>query len=74
MGSNSIHLIIDPLAFSVQLSFYSESREFIGDDAKGPTGGIGRGSIVSECNNFWRSAIFIPFAERTKSTPGPSFF
>jgi hypothetical protein len=68
MGANSVHLIIDPFAFPVQLSFYSESGELIGNNAKGPTGGVRRGSIVSECNNLWRGSIFIPFAEGTEST------
>jgi hypothetical protein len=68
MGTNSIHLIIDPFAFSVQLSFYSEGGELIGDDTKGPTGRVRRGSIVSKCNDLWRGSIFIPFAEGTEST------
>jgi hypothetical protein len=73
MGANSVHLIIDPIAFSVQLSFYSEGGELIGDDAKGPTGRVRRGSIVSECHNLRRGSIFIPFAERAESADGSSF-
>jgi hypothetical protein len=67
MGTNSVHLIIDPFAFPVEPSFYSEGRELIGDDAKGPAGRVRRGPIVSECNNLGRGSIFIPFAERAKS-------
>jgi hypothetical protein len=73
MGTNSVHLIIDPFAFPVQLSFYSESRELIGNDAKGPTRGVRRGSIISESNDLWRGSIFIAFTERTKSTDWSSF-
>jgi len=67
MGANSVHLIIDPFALTVQFSFYSEGGELIRDDAKGPTGRVRRGSVVSQCNNFRRGSIFIPFAEGTKA-------
>jgi hypothetical protein len=73
MGPDSIHLVIDPLAFSVQFSFYSESGELIGDDAKGPTRGVGRGSIVSERKDLRRGSIFVAFTERTESADGSSF-
>jgi hypothetical protein len=73
MGANSVHLIIDPFALTVQFSFYPEGGKLIGDDAKGPTGRVRRGSIVPQCNNFRRSSIFIPFAEGTKSSDGSSF-
>jgi len=66
MGTNSIHLVIDPFAFSVQLSLYSECRELIGNDTKGPTRGVRRRSIVSECKNLWRGPIFIALAEGTE--------
>jgi hypothetical protein len=67
MSTNSVHLIIDPFAFPVELSFYSEGRELIGDNAKGPTGRVRRGPIVSECHNLGRGSIFIPFAEGAES-------
>jgi hypothetical protein len=73
MGTDTIHLIIDPFAFPVQLSFYSQSREFIGDDAKGPTGRVGRGSILSERKDLRRGSIFVAFTEGTESADGPSF-
>jgi hypothetical protein len=73
MGANSVHLIIDSFAFSVQPAFYSEGWEFIGNDAKGPTGRVRRDSIVAECKDFWRGSIFIAFTERTKSTDWSSF-
>jgi hypothetical protein len=63
VGPDSIHLIINSFPFTVQLSFYSEGGELIGDDPKGPTGGIRRGSIVSKCKDFGRGPIFIAFAE-----------
>jgi hypothetical protein len=68
MGANPIHLVIDPFPFSVQFSFYSEGGELIGNDAKGPTGRVRRGSIVSECNNLRRGSIFIPFAQGAEPT------
>jgi hypothetical protein len=68
MSTNAIHLIINPFAFSVQLSLYSECREFIGNDAEGPTRGVRKGSIVSKCDNLWGSSIFIAFTEGTEST------
>jgi len=68
MGTDSIHPVIDPFAFPVQFSFYSEGGELIGDDAKGPAGRVRRGSIVSECKDFWRGSIFIALAERAEST------
>jgi hypothetical protein len=73
MGTNTIHLVIDPFPFSVQFSFYSESGEFIGDDAKGPTGRVGRASIVSERKDLRRGSILVAFTERTESADGSSF-
>jgi hypothetical protein len=67
VGTNSIHLIVDAFAFSVQLSFYPQGGEFIGDDTKGPTRGVRTRSIVSECKNFWRCPIFIALAEGAES-------
>jgi hypothetical protein len=72
VGSNSIHLIIDPFAFSVQFSFYSESGELIGDNAKGPTRSVRRGSIVSKGNDLRRSSIFVAFTEGAESADGSS--
>jgi hypothetical protein len=72
MSTHTIHLVIDPLAFSVQFSFYSESREFIGDDAKGPARRVGRGSIVSERKDLRRGSIFVAFTKGTESTDGSS--
>jgi hypothetical protein len=72
VGTNSIHLIIDPFAFSVQFSFYSESGELIGDNAKGPTRSVRRGSIVSKGNDLRRSSIFIAFTEGAESADGSS--
>jgi hypothetical protein len=73
MGSDPIHLVIDPFPFPVQLSFYSEGGELVGNNAKGPTRSVGRGSIVSERKDFRRGSIFVAFTERTESTHGLSF-
>jgi hypothetical protein len=67
VGANSVHLIVNSFAFSVEISFYSEGRELIGDDAKGPSGRVGRGAIVSEGNNLGRGSVFISFAEGAES-------
>jgi len=73
MSTDAIHFIIDPFAFSVQFSFYSESRELIGDDAKGPTRRVGRGSVVSERKDFRRGSILVAFTEGAESADRPSF-
>jgi hypothetical protein len=73
MGANPIHLVIDPFPFSVQFSFYSEGGELIGDDAKGPTRRVGRGSIVSVREDFRRGSILVAFTEGTESADRPSF-
>jgi hypothetical protein len=70
VGANPVHLIVNPFAFSVEISFYSEGRELIGDDAKGPSGRVRRGTIVSESNNLGRGSVFIPLAEGAESACG----
>jgi hypothetical protein len=73
MGTNAIHFIIDPFTFAAQFAFYPEGREFIGDDTKGPTRSVRRGSIVSKGNDLWRGSVFIAFTEGAESTDGSSF-
>jgi hypothetical protein len=68
MNTNSVHLIIDPFAFSVQLSFYPEGRELIGDDSKGPTWRIRRGPIISEGDDLRWGSVLIALTEGTEST------
>src|SRR4030042_586812 len=68
MRTNSVHLIIDPFAFSVQLSFYPEGRELIGDHSKCPAGSVRRSSIFSKRNDLWRGFILIPFTEGAEPT------
>jgi hypothetical protein len=70
MGPNPIHLVIDPFAFSVQFAFDSESGEFIGDDAQGPAGRVGRRSVVPERKNLRRGPVFVAFTEGTESADG----
>jgi len=73
VGTYTVHLVIDPFAFPVQFSFFSESGEFIGDDAKGPARRVGRGSIVSERQDLWRGSILVAFTEGAESANGSSF-
>jgi hypothetical protein len=68
MGADSIHLIINPFAFSIQFSLYSKGGELIGDNAKGPTRGIRRGSVLSKCKHLWGCPIFVALTEGAEST------
>jgi len=73
MGTHTIHLVIDSFAFPVQFAFDSESGEFIGDDAQGPAGRVGRSSVVPERKNLRRGSIFVAFTKGTESADGSSF-
>jgi hypothetical protein len=68
VSPDAVHLIIDSLTLAVQISFNAKGREFVGDDTKGPSRGIGRGAIFSIGNNFRRGSILIAFTEGTKAT------
>src|SRR4030042_879633 len=74
MGAQSIHFIVNAISLSVQLSFYPEGGEFIGNDSKCPARTVRRSSIVSECNDLRRGFILISFAKRAESTDRSSFF
>jgi hypothetical protein len=68
VSPNAVHLIIDSLALAVQIPFDAKGREFVRDDTKGPSRGIGRGAIFSIGNNLGRGSILIAFTEGTKAT------
>ena len=74
VGPNAIHLIIDPIPFSAQLSFDPQGRKLIRNDSQCPSGSIGRCSIVSEGNDLGRRLILISFTKRTEPADRFSFF
>jgi len=67
VGSDPVHLIVDPLPLSVQISFDTEGGELIGDDSERPSGGVGRSAIFPVGDDFRRGSILIPLTEGTEA-------
>jgi hypothetical protein len=73
VSADPIHLVVNPFAFSSQVSFDAKGREFIRDNPKAPARGVWGSSIISESNDFRRGSVLISFTERTEPTERPSF-
>ena len=67
VGADPVHLVVNPFAFSGQVSFDAKGREFVRDDPKAPARGVWRSSVVSISNDLRRSSVLISFTERTES-------
>jgi hypothetical protein len=73
VSADAVHLVVDSLAFAIQLSFDPEGRKFIGNDAKAPARSVCGSSIVPEGDDLRRGPILVSFTERAEAAGGLSF-
>jgi hypothetical protein len=68
MCPEAIHFVINTLSSAVELTFYPQSREFIGNDPYTPPRGVGVRTRGTLGKDFGRGLVFVAGAKRAEAT------